>query len=170
MKEKGEFIFRIKHVGDTALHLDNMGKALESYYKTVEMYVSTMNLLQEQEINKHDALNLFAGFIVEDPQPVEVSTRASNQYKKLTYLFEHGRGNDGNDLSDVMGATTDYYTHYSAGGTENPQRQFESGEFGSGQRAKEDMLTLLVGGKVAKLGDLAECMARGARVLQVAAG
>ena len=98
--------------------------------------------------------------LITEPQfrEIEVSTRRENQVNRLTELFRTGKGNNGRDRSDVFGAVTDYYSHESAGGLENPWKQFESSEFGSGFTFKDRAFATLQSDdetdRLIKVGDL----------------
>lgn len=166
-KKKGEFAMRLKHTGDTELKIENMEKAIESHYGVVAEFKAAMDSIQKQSVSEDGAKEIFAGLLVRDLEGVEeISSRTSNTIDNLSRLFKGGAGNDGNDLSDVFNAVTDYYSHDSSGG-ENRWKQFESSEFGAGNRIKGEAFDLLTGKTVKGLGDMAEVIKRGNRVLQM---
>jgi len=89
--------------------------------------------------------SLFAGFIGRNqPDTTKaMSTRATNTVDTLLNLFTKGRGNNGRTLADAFSAVTDYYTHASSGNGTNPNRQFLSSEYGSGQSNKVDFWNIV---------------------------
>jgi len=61
-------------------------------------------------------------------------------------LFQRGAGNNGETLLDAFSAVTDYYSHESSGGADQPgfrMKQTISSEFGSASRKKQDFFNAL---------------------------
>jgi uncharacterized protein (DUF736 family) len=64
----------------------------------------------------------------------------------LTGLFNGGAGNNGETLLDAFSAVTDYYSHESSGGEDQPgfrTKQYLSSEFGSAAKKKQDFFRTL---------------------------
>lgn len=80
-----------------------------------------------------------AGFAKSD-----LSTRSANIVERLQYMFSKGDGNKGESALDLFQAVTQYYTHESAGDSDNAMKQVQSSEIGSGSIAKADFYDTLV--------------------------
>lgn len=166
LARKGEFQISMKHTGNTEVKIENMAKAIDNHYGVTAEFKLAMDSLEKQAVSPDGAKRIFAGFLVREDNPEDISSRTENTIDRLHQLFTGGAGNRGKDLCDVFNAFTDYYTHESSGG-ENNWRQFESSEFGSGFKRKGEAFRLLRGDSVPDLGDLDVVSKRGERVLQL---
>ena len=156
----------MRHTGQALTKLEGMSKAIDAHCGVTAEFQKAMSEFVTQPCKADLARQVFTGFIVRDENTEEVSTRAENQIDDLVTLFRTGKGNTGKDFADVFNATTDYYTHDSSGG-DNRWKQFESSEFGMGNRRKTEMFQLLRGQPVTDLGDLQTVINRGNRVMQL---
>jgi len=169
LSRRGDFNFRVKHIGDTEVKLDNMCQALDAHFRTVEQFQAEMDKLAQQSISAPDANRFFAGFVVDEaPKDNKVSTRSQNMYNELYNLFHSGKGNHGRDLSDVFNSVTDFYTHGAAESKVDMPSRFESSEFGTGATRKVEAFQVLTGAKVPRIGSYNEVIQRGETVLQMA--
>jgi hypothetical protein len=166
LARRGNFNFNVRHTGNAIHKLDGMSEAIDAHCGVVAEFKQTMEQFTKQSCNPTEARQIFAGFLVREDKPEEVSTRASNQIDEFVSLYQRGKGNTGKDFADVFNATSDYYTHSSSGG-ENRWKQVESSEFGMGNRRKTEMFNLLNGADVPDLGNLATVRSRGDKVLQL---
>ncbi len=166
LSRRGEFNFNVRHTGQALTKLEGMSKAIDAHCGVTAEFQKAMSEFVAQPCKVDLARQVFTGFIVRDENPDEVSTRAENQIDELVTLFRTGKGNTGKDFADVLNAGSDYYTHSSSGG-ENRWKQFESSEFGMGNRRKIELYNLLRGQNVPELGDLASVIKRGERVMQL---
>lgn len=166
LSEKADFRLNVKHTAGSVAKIQNMAKAIDAHFGVAAEFKAAMDSLAAQTVTEASAKEIFAGFIVRETEIEEVSTRSQNQVNRLSELFKSGKGNRGQNFADVFNAITDYYSHESSGG-DDKFKQFESSEFGAGNRAKTEAFDLLTGEKVPDLGDLAEVSARGNRALQV---
>lgn len=167
LTERGEFNFQVRHTGSAAVKLANMRQAIEAHSRAVEVFTESMDAMHAQAVSLLDASRFFHGFQAPAvPAAGEtVSGRTRNQIAALDRLFSYGRGNQGKTAADLFNAVTDYYSHESAGGADNPLRQFESSEFGTGQMRKQAAWLLLNGDKAPGLGDLDAVLRRGDAVM-----
>lgn len=92
----------------------------------------------------------------------ELTQRSANTVETLKKLYgKAGKGNKGETMLDTFQAATEYFTHASAGDSDNAMKQIQSSELGSGAIAKLDFYETLVGlahskgrlAGVAKVGD-----------------
>jgi hypothetical protein len=74
----------------------------------------------------------------------ELTTRSANMVERLKTLFTRGDGNKGESALDVFQAVTQYYTHESAGDSDDKLKQVQSSEIGSGAIAKADFFDMLI--------------------------
>lgn len=128
---------RQRHTANAEIKLPEIAKLVDKAVGVQAEFLLEMEKLAQTSFKESDAKALFTGFVTRNSVSDGLSTRASNTVTRLVELFNSGKGNDGNDLSDVFSAATDYYTHFSSGGT-NVQRQIISSEFGSGLTAKQE--------------------------------
>lgn len=159
---------RVKHTSGMIERLADIPAILDAYFVTIQKFSEVMNSLGQIPVNARDARNFFAGLLTEkddgedmtETEAAELSTRRANQISRLTELFAIGKGNNGKNLADVFSAVTDFYSHESAGGMENPDRQIASSEFGTGQAMKAFAFAVLQDDK-----RIAQLMAKGAAIL-----
>ncbi len=151
---------RQRHTKNIVGRLPAMSEVIKTAILAQESFAIAFEKMASTPITGDQAIQLFTGFVAE-PGKEKISTRAANIIAKLVDLFRTGKGNRGESLADVFSATTDYYTHESAGGTKNLARQFQSSEFGTGQDRKAEMFGLL-----AEPADVETAVKRGADRIQ----
>ncbi len=145
LARRGELSLNVKHTKNSAAKLQSMEKTIDAHVGVTAEFKRAMDEIAGIKATEADARKIFAGFVGRDQsgKPVEeLSTRAENTVDRLTELFRTGKGNDGNDQSDVLNAFTDYYSHESSGG-DNRWKQFVSSEYGSADRDKREAYQLL---------------------------
>lgn len=163
LSENSDFVFRLRHTGDVEPKLYEMSAAIAGHYEAINRFTEKLDLMADTFISKQDAHQFFTGFMVnKDAQ--KLSTRRMNQILTLDELFLDGAGNDGNDLSDVFNAVTDYFTHKSSGG-EDMRKQYEASEYGVGQDRKREAFICLSGGTASRIGNFDDVMALGDKFL-----
>jgi hypothetical protein len=123
-------------------------------------FIRAMEAAAAEPLNESKARELFAGFLCPKGAK-EMSTKTENKVDRLQGLFRKGRGNNGQTVADAFNAVTEYYTHESAGGANNEEKQFLSSEFGDGAEKKRSFFSLITG----KRETVADTMARGAALL-----
>lgn len=136
---------RQRHTKNVRLKLPEISGIVDKAIGVQAEFQLELNRLDQIGIDMVEVKPLFAGFIGKNRITTEkkLSTRAINTVNRLTELFSRGNGNNGRTLADAFQAVTDYYTHFSSGGSDNPMRQFISSEYGSGQIAKQQFLDVL---------------------------
>ena len=92
-------------------------------------------------ITDTEAENIFAWFLGKPSE--DLTVRTANQIERLKTLFKSGKGNKGQTLFDVFQSCTEYYTHESAGESDNVLKQFTSSEFGTSAEKKNNFYSAL---------------------------
>lgn len=140
----GEFRFKLRHSKNLLPKIENMEKAIDSFVGVTAQFRKALTIANEIPVSSCDARPLFAGWL--GNQSEGISTRSYNVANRLTDLFYSGAGNRGETLLDAFSAVTDFYSHESSGGTDQPGFRFKqtlSSEFGAGQRKKQDFFSNL---------------------------
>ncbi|HYG53555.1 MAG TPA: DUF932 domain-containing protein [Flavobacteriales bacterium] len=171
-----EVAVRYKHSKNMSAQIENLPQIIDAAIGVQREFAEAFNSLAKVPCGLIQAERVFTGFLTSENdlkrakelgksarQSDVISTRSKNTAARLTELFSRGAGNRGKDFADVFSAVTDFYTHESSGG-DNAWKQFESSEFGSGLRKKQEFFELVT---VPKSRDTLE--ERGARVLELPA-
>ncbi len=140
----GEFRFKIRHSKNLLPKIENMEKAIDQFLGVTAQFKKALSIANEIPVTPVDARSLFAGWAATDTNGM--SSRSFNTVTRLTELFNRGAGNNGETLLDAFSAVTDYYSHESSGGADQPgfkMKQTISSEFGSGSRKKQDFFSNL---------------------------
>ena len=144
------FYFGGKHTSKLTGYVKDLPQVFDNFMKGNEVMFGHFKKFAEFGVGQADADKLFASFVTRDDakgnpdDKGELSTRSANIAERLKVLFADAKqGNDGQTALDVFSAVTDYYSHESAGETDDKTKQFESSEFGSGARAKRTMFSWL---------------------------
>jgi len=131
---------RLRHSKHAVTRLPDIAKMIDKaigvraeFYKALESFAAV-------KCDEKKAERIFIGFEASDDAKA-VSTTTHNRVGELVTLFKRGKGNRGENMSDVFQATTDYYTHSHT--RKSLQKQFESSEYGSGASAKRQMFDTL---------------------------
>ena len=140
----GEFRFKIRHSKNLLPKIENMEKAIDQFLGVTAQFKKALTIANEVPVTPVDARALFAGWSATDTNGM--SSRSFNTVTRLSELFQRGKGNNGETLLDAFSAVTDYYSHESSGGADQPgfrMKQTISSEFGSGSRKKQDFFSNL---------------------------
>ncbi len=151
---KGTLKIVVKHTKEMQTALQDVPAIIDAFFASVQKFAEVMDSLAKIPCTAIEARNFFAGLLTEHKAESDegFSTRTENQIDRLTVLFATGKGNLGANYSDVFSAVTDFYSHESAGGSENVEKQNESSEFGTGQTMKVFAFAVLQDDKrIAKL-------------------
>lgn len=137
------FKVHVKHTKNMAATIADIPAMVEAFFMTVAHLKKVLDALYLVPCTVDDARAFFAGLLSEAEEfsatqldKLSMSTRRFNQVDRLTELFQTGKGNRGENLSDVFNAVTDFYTHESHGGSSNVARQTAASEVGDGQAKK----------------------------------
>jgi len=133
----------IRHTKNAAQKIENVSEIIDGFYGAAAHFKSIMETLASEPVAQPIARNYFAGLLADGKRETEISTRRANQVDRLSELFTRGLGNRGETKVDVYGAVTDYATHESSGGRENPFKQIASSEFGAAATLKSRALATL---------------------------
>jgi len=135
----GEFRFKLRHSKNLLPKIENMEKAIDSFIGVTAQFQTAMKIANEIPVKVEQARPLFAGWIGAETQGM--STRSFNTVNRLTELFQRGAGNRGETLLDAFSAVTDFYSHESSGGADQPgfrMKQSLSSDFGAGSKKKQE--------------------------------
>ena len=147
-KDGTEFHVALKHTRGLSANLEDVPVLVESFFTSNEALFANLRRFHAVGIDAETAANYFAAFIGQDAKGLtdkeSLSTRSLNSVEELRGLFANGTGNEGKTVVDMFQAVTEYYTHFSAGESDNAWKQFQSSEAGSGAQAKADFYAWLV--------------------------
>lgn len=135
---------RQRHTKNMKLRFPAIAGIVDKACGVQREFIRAMEAAGKEPLSEKGARELFAGFLT-PKNTKEISSKTENRVERLTSLFSNGRGNKGESFADAFYAATEYFTHESAGGTDNPEKQFLSSEFGSGADRKRDFFSLLSG-------------------------
>ncbi len=150
----------IKHRPGMVDRLSNVVGIIAAYYATVEHFKAVLDKLALVPCSGQDAKSFFAGLLMdgEDRKISEgLSTVSANKVNRLLALFAAGKGNNGDDWSDVFQAVTEYYTHESAGESASKMEQEATSEYKTGATKKARAYAVLQDDKA-----IADLLAKGA--------
>lgn len=143
LAEKGSDLdLMIKHTKNAKAKLPAVGKAIEKAIGTVAEFQKAMDDMANESVSQDEAQAFMLGFLSRSDKSGKVSTRKANTVAELVGLFASGRGNKGQDRSDLFQGLTEFYTHRSAGG-DDVGKQYMSSEFGDGADAKEEAFAVI---------------------------
>lgn len=137
--------FKIKH---TANWKSRYNQVLHSLEKTDKFFVEAFakyNELFDITLTR-EIRSLLTKRLLDIKDNEDISTRKQNQYEKIMYLSERGRGiRDNSEILDTgaawFNAVAEYVDHYT--NTTNNEKQFVSSFFGSGEQRKEKAYQLV---------------------------
>jgi hypothetical protein len=140
--EAGGGIAREKHTKNLVSRLPKMADLVDKACGVQKEFALAFEQAATVKITEDAARNVYAGFILPDSVKHNV-TRSMNTVNRLTELFKSGRGNRGESRADLYQGVTEYYTHESSGKAKDPQRQFVSSDFGTGNARKQEFWSLV---------------------------
>jgi hypothetical protein len=122
---------------------------VDAYFSANEKLFANLKAFSVFPVGLVDAEEYFAAFLGrgkngELTDKTELKARNANTVETLQGLFVKGKGNKGETALDLFSAVTEYYTHFSAGETEDKTKQLESSELGSGSVNKGEFYSWLV--------------------------
>ena len=132
----------VRHTKKAQIRLPEISKLIDKAIGVQAKFQLELDNLAQISATRDIARELFAGALAPEGAE-ELSTRAENRIERLEELFVGGKGNRGQDLSDVFSAWTDYYSHESSGGDDR-MKQFFSSEFGAAAVSKSRFWTNIV--------------------------
>lgn len=150
---------KVKMTKNAELRIDEVPNIVEAFVSGNNALLAKLKQWHDIGINTTQAEQIFSAWLANPAEPLSV--RMFNIIQRLKELHLKGKGNKGETALDAFNAVTEYYTHESAGETDNANKQWEASEIGGGAEAKEmffDYLTksLLDGDTltgVCKIGD-----------------
>jgi hypothetical protein len=144
-----KFHAAIKHTSGMKAALNDVPRLVEAYISGNEKLFKTLGAFSVFPVSLADAEGYFAAFIGRDNKgeltdKSKLSTRSANIVETLKELFVRGKGNKGQTAFDLFNAVTEYYTHFSAGESDNKLKQYNSSEAGDGLVSKGEFYSWLV--------------------------
>jgi hypothetical protein len=144
-----KFHAAIKHTSGMKAALADVPVLVEAYITGNNKLFATLKAFAEFPVSLADAEGYFAAFIGRDlkgnlTDKTELKTRSANIIETLKGLFVNGKGNKGLTAFDVFNAVTEYYTHMSAGESDNALKQYTSSEAGDGYVSKGEFYSWLI--------------------------
>jgi hypothetical protein len=122
---------------DIPMMVDSVKQYIDGFTEFREVYAK----LQKSSIDDDTAQALITGIMAKGQK--EISSVIKNRIPVVHGLFRFGKGNHGKTLADVYNGFTEFYTHNSRQSKKpNPQKQFESSEFGIDADEKEKVLNI----------------------------
>lgn len=156
-KDNAKFHVAAKHTKNVKLNLAEIPVMLEAYFTGNQALFATLKQFAAIPCGIADAEKMFVAFLARtvgkvgngelpanltDKEPL--SAKSHTALEKLVELHVRGKGNNGETVLDLFQAATEYYTHFSAGETKNPDKQFLSSEAGDGAKSKGEFFTWLL--------------------------
>lgn len=148
---------RKRHTKNMSLSFPAIATLVDKAVGVQREFIQALELAKREPLSEKGARELFAGFLARK----ELSTNTENKVERLVSLFRNGRGNSGQSVVDAFSAVTEFFTHESSGGANNPEKQFLSSEYGDGAEKKRSFFSLISG----KREEVAATMKRGAELL-----
>ena len=141
----------VKHSKGMKIALNDIEIIFDAYISNNDTLFKNLKTFVEFPVGLVDCETYFAAFLARDnnDQPSEkseLSVRTANMIQTLQTLFVKGKGNKGENAFDLFNAVTEYYTHFSAGDSNDPMKQIQSSESmgASGYTAKNTFYNWLV--------------------------
>lgn len=149
-----KFNGHIKHTKGMKAMLADVPKMLEAYITGNDKMLTQLKAFDCFPVTLTEAESIFAAYISDGVlferdgtlkfvAGKELSTRSANIVEAMKVLFAKGKGNKGETALDLFSGLTEYYTHVSAGKTDDANKQFTSSEIGDGAKSKEGFYDLL---------------------------
>ena len=144
-----KFHAALKHTSGVKAALADVPVLVQAYITGNEKLFANLKSFAAFPVNVETAEAYFAAFVGrtikgELTDKTELKTRSANIVETLKNLFVNGKGNKGQTAFDVFNAVTEFYTHFSAGESENPLKQYTSSEAGDGYVNKGEFYSWLV--------------------------
>lgn len=139
----GEKVFKLRHTKNAALKIEGMERIIEGLFVSARQYNESIEQLGNQRINAAELQAFVFSQTVNKDKDGKLATRGLNNANEVIDLFFHGRGNKGNNKSDILNAFTEFYTHGSKESNRDASTVWQSSEFGAYANIKKDVYTTL---------------------------
>jgi hypothetical protein len=148
-KEGAKFHAAIKHTKGMKASLGDIPKLVNAYFSGNEEIFASLKSFSVFPVSLEQAEDYFAAFIGRDAKgnltdKTSLSTRTANIIETLKGLHVKGKGNKGETALDLFQAATEYYTHFSAGKSDDKMKQYQSSEAGDGYNSKGEFYQWLM--------------------------
>jgi phage/plasmid-like protein (TIGR03299 family) len=135
-RDKGILNLSVLHKKNAEIKIEKMEQNLTELFEFRDEFYKSLEFLASRPMTVEQANKVLTGFIGRGD---ELSTRSENQIEEMVGLFQHGKGNNGKTVYDLLNGVTEYYTHNAS---ENKAKAFASNEFGSAGEKKMDFYEL----------------------------
>lgn len=132
---------KVKFTQNCELKIDEVPKIVESFISGNETLLKKLKHWHSIGVTVTQAEQMFAHWLGDVDKPM--STRLGNIVQRLKELHVKGKGNKGETALDAFNAATEYFTHFSAGESDDATKQIESSEIGDGARSKAEFFDYL---------------------------
>jgi hypothetical protein len=139
---------RVIHSVNVESAVNEARQKIKGVFALSDKFAEEMLKLHHQKVSEDFARQLYAGFIT-PPNVETISTRVGNTIDDLVTLFKDGKGNEGENLADVLSGFTELKTSggfVSADSKVSASKRFASSEFGNSAKQKEKFSSLLISG------------------------
>ncbi len=148
-RDGSKFHAALKHSRGLKAALNDIPVLVEAYFSGNEKLFANLKTFNVFPVSISEAEEFLAAFIGRDlkgnlTDKTELKTRSGNMVEKLKELFVKGKGNKGETAFDLFQGVTEFYTHFSAGQSEDTSKQFESSEGGAGYQSKNEFYQWLL--------------------------
>ena len=141
LQEKSKNGYKLRHTKNAIHKFPEIARLIDQAIGVQAEFQVAFNKLSLIDVKPETAKKWITGFEAETV--TEISTQKKNRIDRIDDLFVNGKGNNGNDRSDLLSAVTDYYTHEFVKGRGIGNRIYQS-EMGRGADRKSDALISLL--------------------------
>jgi hypothetical protein len=125
---------RLRHTINFEAKLPSIVDLVEKAVGVQAEFAAAFESLTEKAVDEKLAREVYAGFIAASDVK-EISSRGRNLADQMVDLFQHGRGNRGENRADLFSGVTDYYSNLVG---RDATKRFVSSEFGNGAARKRE--------------------------------
>jgi len=148
--EKWDGAVRIAHTKNCNEKVEALRASMRGALVLSGLFGEAMTDLRDTPVAVDRAREIYIGHTAprEVKRNEDLSSRSLNIVDDLVTLFRDGKGNNGETALDVLSGLTEYRTtggEVSRDSTKDPRARWESSEFGSGAREKEEFARALIG-------------------------
>ena len=133
--------FKLRHTKNAMARFPDIAKLVDGAIGVHAEFKHAFDRLSEMEVKPFTAKRWIAGFEAETLD--KLSAHKRNRIDRIDDLFRNGKGNNGNDRSDLLSAVTDFYTHEIAKTSSLGNRIYNS-EMGRGADRKTEAMSNLL--------------------------
>ena len=157
-KEAAAINIKLRHTAKAEDRFPEIADMIDKAVGVQQIFQKNIQKMGEKKVKPLDAKKWMTGFILRKESD-KLTTQRIKRVDRLEELFENGKGNKGENRSDLFSAITDFYTHEYVEKSDISNRIYQS-EFGRGANRKSEAYC-----KLTNEGEYKETVARGAAAL-----